>query len=90
MDLHALGGVAPGPRLKANVVGRRERETVAVPEGGVVAGMAVRVADEDVEDHAREELPKGFGRRGEARPDDVGERFVRCVGSEALVEDEQG
>ena len=56
----------------------------------MVPGMVVRVADKNVVGHAREEFLQSLGRSGEARPDDVGERFVRRVGGEALVQAEQG
>ena len=36
VDLHGLRGSVIGPRLWAGVVGRGEREKLAVPEGGIV------------------------------------------------------
>ena len=56
----------------------------------MVSGMVVRVADEDVESHAREKLLQGLRWSGEAGPDDVGEHFVGRVSGEALVKAEQG
>ena len=69
---HRLGGLSARAELWADVVCRRERQIGAVPEGGVVAGVVVGVADEDVEDDAREHLPQRRVSVGEARPDLVG------------------
>ncbi len=45
------------PGLGADVVAGCQVEAGAVPEAGVVAGVVVGVADQDIEDHAPEELP---------------------------------
>ena len=62
---------------------------VAIPERRVIAGVVVGVADEDVERHAREELPQRLHRGGETCPDDVGQVLVGRVRRQAFVEPQE-
>lgn len=59
--------------LRAQVVGRAQRELLAVPEGGVVAGMVVDVSNGDVEDDPLEQLAPhvGVGTLAPERLEDV-------------------
>ena len=46
---HCLAGHIAGTVLRANVVGRGQGQVFAVPEAGMVAGVVVSVAAQDVE-----------------------------------------
>lgn len=48
-DEHGLRGFTTGAALRADVIGRRECQHPAVPEGGVVASMVVGIAAQHVE-----------------------------------------
>ena len=62
IDGHDLVRLAARPGIRADVVGGCESELVTVPEGSVVPGVVVGVADEDVERHAGEQFAQASQR----------------------------
>src|SRR6185437_13767454 len=87
---HSLRCLATGAGLGADVVGRGEPEGVAVPEGRVISGVVIRVADADVEGDAGEQLAEGLPRVGETAPYHVSQVVVGGITSHHDVQAEDG
>ena len=90
IDGHDLVRLAPRPGIRADVVGGCESELVTVPEGGVIAGVVVGVADEDVERYAGEQFAQRRSGIRETCTDLVGEVGVAGIPCAHLVETEHG
>ena len=90
IDGHDLVRLAAGPGIRADVIGWRETEFVTVPEGSVIAGMVIGVADEDVERYAGKQFAQRRSGIRETCTDLVGEVGVACIPCAHLVETEHG
>lgn len=64
LDQHRLSRLVTRSPLRADVIGRGQREHPAVPERGMVAGMIVRVAAQDIEDDSSVEPAQRLLRTG--------------------------
>lgn len=64
LDQHRLSRLVARSPLRADVIGRGQREHPTVPERSMVAGMIVRVAAQDIEDDPSVELAQRFLRIG--------------------------
>ena len=82
---HGLGCLFTDTVLGTDVIGRSQRELGAIPERGVIAGVVVGVAHEDVECNAGEQLPKGGIRIGKPRPDVEGKIRIGGVAASHAV-----
>jgi len=63
MDQHRLARLAARAGLRADAIGRCQRQPRTVPERRVIARMVVGVAAQDVEDQPAEQLPQRLARR---------------------------
>jgi len=78
-DQHRLFGSVPGTVLRADVMGRRQRQAFVVPEARMVPGVLVGFAAQDVEHQSSAQLTQRRLRRGEAVSNDFRKIFVTGV-----------
>ncbi len=87
---HGLRGFIAGSGLRADVVSRGQPKSLTVPEGGMVSGMIIGVAAQNIEDQPRIEFPQSGGGIGKAVADDFRELRVARIAGHHFIQPENG